>query len=182
MERILRFAVLAVSCLTLLWLSGCGGSPEGADSGADSEVDPALQAMEEREAKQAAEDAAAAEAAAAAERDRLANEAPSEVSKEDFQKGSKIKSDGYLSSVARARQQVPERMQLMMVTHALNLFYGLEGRYPKSQDEFMEKVVKANQIQLPELQEPYEYFYDVEKHELFKRPKPESFAEPAGTE
>lgn len=52
------------------------------------------------------------------------------------------------------------------VTHALRMFNALEGRYPKDHEEFMEKIIKANGIQLPVLPGKRRYMYDVEKHEL----------------
>ena len=52
------------------------------------------------------------------------------------------------------------------VTKALQLFNALEGRYPKDHQEFMEKVIKANGIQLPVLPGKRRYQYDVENHEL----------------
>ena len=54
----------------------------------------------------------------------------------------------------------------IQVQHALTLFNATEGRYPKSHEEFMEKVIKANGIQLPEPVTSAEYQYDVENHEL----------------
>lgn len=54
----------------------------------------------------------------------------------------------------------------LKITQALNLFKAYEGRYPKDHDEFMTKVIKANQIQLPVLPGNRRYQYDVENHEL----------------
>ena len=39
----------------------------------------------------------------------------------------------------------------IQIPHALNLFKALEGRVPKTHEEFMQKIVQANGIQLPEL-------------------------------
>src|SRR3954452_4413414 len=35
------------------------------------------------------------------------------------------------------------------IPHALNLYKAYEGNAPKSHEEFMEKIIKANQIKLP---------------------------------
>ena len=60
----------------------------------------------------------------------------------------------------------------IQIPQALALFYGLEGRFPESHDEYMEKVITANQIPLPVLPEGHKYVYDVETHELMvERPK-----------
>ena len=59
------------------------------------------------------------------------------------------------------------RLRLQIKYHALNLFHTpRNGRYPKSHEEFMEKVIKANNIQLPQPVTTAEYQYDVENHEL----------------
>lgn len=52
------------------------------------------------------------------------------------------------------------------VQQAISFFHAAEGRYPKSHQEFMEKVIKANGIKLPEPVTTAEYQYDVENHEL----------------
>ena len=54
----------------------------------------------------------------------------------------------------------------IQITQAVNLFNAEHGRYPKDHEEFMEMVVKPNQIQLPVLPGGVEYQYDVENHEL----------------
>jgi hypothetical protein len=61
--------------------------------------------------------------------------------------------------------QIPEAMKLYK---AMNDFKG-----PKTHEEFMEKIVKANSIKLPELPNGHRYVYDPEKEELMvERPKP----------
>jgi len=54
----------------------------------------------------------------------------------------------------------------IQITHAINLFWGAEGRYPKDHQEFMEKIIKQNKIELPVLPGDRQYQYDVENHEL----------------
>ena len=48
----------------------------------------------------------------------------------------------------------------------IKLFHANEDRYPKDLDEFMEKIIKAGQIQLPVLPGGKLYQYDVENHKL----------------
>ena len=48
----------------------------------------------------------------------------------------------------------------IQVKHALDLFEAYEGYAPKSHEEFMEKIIKANNISLPELPEGHKYVYD----------------------
>lgn len=52
------------------------------------------------------------------------------------------------------------------IKKAIQLFQGFEGRYPKDHEEFMSKVIKANNIKLPVLPGNRQYQYDVENHEL----------------
>ena len=54
----------------------------------------------------------------------------------------------------------------MYVEHALDLFNASEGRYPKDYDEFMTRIIKANNIKLPVLPGQWKYAYDVENHKL----------------
>jgi len=52
------------------------------------------------------------------------------------------------------------------IEHAVNLFQATEGRYPADLAEFMEKIIKANNIKLPVLPGGKQYQYDVENHKL----------------
>jgi hypothetical protein len=57
-----------------------------------------------------------------------------------------------------------ERISKIEIDHAINLFQAENGRYPKDYDEFMEKIIKANNIQLPVLPAKGQYKYDEENH------------------
>jgi hypothetical protein len=58
------------------------------------------------------------------------------------------------------------------IPKALQLFNATEGRNPMSHEEFMEKIVQANNIRLPELPEGHRYLYDPATNELMvERPK-----------
>lgn len=59
-----------------------------------------------------------------------------------------------------------ERISKIEIDHAINLFQAENGRYPKDYDEFMEKIIKANNIQLPVLPAKGQYKYDEENHAL----------------
>lgn len=54
----------------------------------------------------------------------------------------------------------------LTITQAVNLFHAEHDRYPKDHEEFMERIIKANQITLPVLPGNVHYEYDVENHEL----------------
>ena len=66
----------------------------------------------------------------------------------------------------QAMAHVIHETSRLQIKHAMNLFYATEGRYPKSHEEFMEKIIKANNIQLHKPVNTAEYQYDVENHEL----------------
>ncbi len=59
-----------------------------------------------------------------------------------------------------------EQLSKTTIAHALNLFNASEGRYPNSYDEFMTRIIKENNIQLPVLPGGKKYQYDVENHQL----------------
>jgi hypothetical protein len=59
-----------------------------------------------------------------------------------------------------------ESLAKTQITHALGIFNATEGRYPANHEEFMERIIKENNIQLPKLPYQGKYMYDVEKHEL----------------
>ena len=46
---------------------------------------------------------------------------------------------------------------------AMNLYKGVNGHYPTSHEEFMQKIIKENQINLPELPGGKTYVYDPKK-------------------
>jgi hypothetical protein len=58
------------------------------------------------------------------------------------------------------------RLTLDSITHSLEIWHGLNDRYPKDYDEFMTEIVKANNISLPKLPSYQEYAYDEKEHKL----------------
>ncbi len=59
-----------------------------------------------------------------------------------------------------------EKLSIIQVEHAVNLFYASEGRYPKDYAEFMERIIKENNIKLPVLPYKGQYKYDEATHSL----------------
>jgi hypothetical protein len=60
-----------------------------------------------------------------------------------------------------------ERMAFdVSIPQALNLFKAQEGRPPKSNEEFMERIIKENNIALPKLPEKHRYIYDPKTEQL----------------
>lgn len=138
----------------------------------------------ERLANQQAEQAAAAEAAkiAAAEEAKrqaaakLAAEGPSPITKHDYVHGSRLKGSGMLVTPLKAGIKAEQDIKQITVDYALTLYNASEGRYPESHEEFMADIVEYNNIELEQLKEPYEHWYNAEVHELWKRVKPEAAA------
>ena len=53
------------------------------------------------------------------------------------------------------------------IEHAMQLYKAEhDNKGPKTHDEFMEKIIKANNIQLPQLQVNERYVYDPQREEL----------------
>ena len=65
------------------------------------------------------------------------------------------------------------RIAIGQMEHALNLFNGVNGHYPKDYAEFKKEILDAHQIRLPTLPYYREYFYDVENHKLVVREFPD---------
>lgn len=54
----------------------------------------------------------------------------------------------------------------IQIPEALKLYKAFEGHAPKTHEEFMQKVIKANSIQLPELPQDHQYVFDPETQQL----------------
>jgi len=92
---------------------------------------------------------------------------PREVTANDPTKGKRSRqAGGYLGAVGHTRFYAEHKMIFINVDKAMQLYWAPEGKYPATHEEFMEKVIKFNQIQLPELDEGVEYIYDPEDHKL----------------
>jgi len=79
---------------------------------------------------------------------------------------SKIQATDPITAPVSAYGPMLERISKTQIEAALNLFNAAEGRYPNSYDEFMTRIIKENNIQLPVLPGGKKYQYDVENHQL----------------
>ena len=79
---------------------------------------------------------------------------------------SKIHATDMVTSGTSAYGPMLERISKSHIEHAVNLFQANEDRYPKDLEEFMEKIIKENKIELPVLPGGKLYQYDVENHKL----------------
>lgn len=70
---------------------------------------------------------------------------------------------GYAGAVFGARFWAEHQIIIDQIKHALQLYWAEHGNYPKSHEEFMDKIIKFNQIQLPELPPDQEYIYVSEE-------------------
>lgn len=68
---------------------------------------------------------------------------------------------------------VRERMFLMQLKHTEDLYKANnDNQMPKTQEEYMEKIIKDGMLKLPDLPDGQEYFYDPEEKQLkIKKPR-----------
>ena len=79
---------------------------------------------------------------------------------------------GFLRTPAKALFTAKQKIAFLKVEHALNLYDAEHGFKPKTEEEFMEKVIKFNNIELPVLPEGQIYVWDGEAGELLvEKPK-----------
>jgi hypothetical protein len=69
-----------------------------------------------------------------------------------------IQGNAYVSIIGQAAT--------LNIQHAVDLYQAENGRYPKDTNEFMEEIIKKNNISLPLLPHYQEYSYDPNQHKL----------------
>ena len=75
---------------------------------------------------------------------------PREFTAKDPKRGKKSRAvGGYAGAVFGARFSAEHRMIINQYKQALSFYNATNGFYPKTHDEFMEKIIQANQIKLP---------------------------------
>ena len=79
---------------------------------------------------------------------------------------SKVKISNPITGALEAYEPLKQQVGELKIQHAVGIFNAIEGRYPKDHEEFMTKVIKANNIRLPQLGPGKQYQYDVENHAL----------------
>lgn len=80
------------------------------------------------------------------------------------------KSGGYLSTTASAFFKTKQRIVFdIQIVQAMRLYEAEHGHPPKTGDEFMDRIIRTNNIRLPELPEGHEYFYDPQAGQLMVR-------------
>ena len=79
---------------------------------------------------------------------------------------SKVRVTNPITSGVEAYGPMLEQISKIHITGAVNFFEAENARYPKDYDEFMEKIIRANKIELPVLPGGKKYQYDVANHSL----------------
>lgn len=87
---------------------------------------------------------------------------------------SKIVATDVVTAPVSAYGPMLERISKSQIEAAVNLFHANEDRYPKDIDEFMERIIKENNIKLPVLPGNKQYQYDVDNHKLIVIDAPEA--------
>jgi hypothetical protein len=75
--------------------------------------------------------------------------------------------DGIIATPVTTYFKVRERVAYeIQIPKAMQLYEQMEGHAPRSHEEFMEKIVKANSIPLPTLPNGHTYRYDPKEKQL----------------
>lgn len=176
----MRFAQpIAKSSTAILWATllavGCDNAAPTGDSAPPQPAPPAV-AIEPPAAPPAAQPAAppAANPQAAAQPQAAAPVEPAaeEMERKKAQAGVGVQGQDIPqelgTTAVKAYFMTKQRTVFdIQIPSALNLYKAERGYGPKSHDDFMEQIVRANQIQLPELPPGQRYLWDPEKQELF---------------
>ena len=82
-------------------------------------------------------------------------------------RGQKLKDrNGMLTTPAKQIFLAEQKIMFMKAEQALQAFEVLNDRYPKSTKEYMDRVIKANYLTLPELPAGDRYEFDTRTHTL----------------
>jgi len=78
----------------------------------------------------------------------------------------KITAKDYITLQGNAYVTIIGRSSILNIEHAMDLYHATNDRYPKDLDEFMNEIIKANNIALPKLPPYQAYGYDEKEHKL----------------
>jgi hypothetical protein len=158
--------------LLLVAGTGCDSGSNSGSSGSGTSMDDLAAQLDSQEAARqqeiaAAEKKAQDEAAAASAATENAP-TPEVVTARSGKKGQSLQGGGYLSVATGTRFWAENQMTLNMIRKNMDLYQAEHGEYPKTQEEFMQKIIEEGLIELPELPEGYEYFYDPKEPLVLK--------------
>jgi hypothetical protein len=93
--------------------------------------------------------------------------AAAELQKGGAQLGTtRITAKDYLTLQGNAYVAIIGRTAELQIQQALELYRAMNDRYPKDYDEFMNEIIRANNIALPQLPSYQKYGYDEKEHKL----------------
>jgi hypothetical protein len=90
----------------------------------------------------------------------------------------KIVAKDYVTLQGNAYRSAISQLSIGQVKHAVDLYEAENGRYPKDYHEFMEEIIKKNNIALPKLPYYLDYGYDEKEHKLIILEYPDRMKEP----
>jgi hypothetical protein len=163
----------------ILFVVGCEGdvstAPPVADVGSGAPEPPAPQPPGSGE-KTAARPEAAQPAAEPAAAEPAATDPGAAVIAEKAAVGAGAKGrdyggPGFVTTPVQEYFRAGERIAFeVQIPNAMKLYKaGHDNKGPKTQEEFMEVIIKENGVALPELPAGEEYFYDVQGEQLMVR-------------
>lgn len=80
---------------------------------------------------------------------------------------------GLVVTPIRALMRTEEKVIFeIQIPHAMQLYKALQGNAPRTEEEFMQHIIGANKIHLPELPAGHKYEYDPEGEQLMVRRNP----------
>lgn len=146
-----------------LAIAGCGsgGSPSG--NGGQSEMDRMAQELEQESAakQRAAADAEAAKQAAAQTPPPV--EEPTVVEFDGNRGEPHEETLNPLRVAGHAYVFSMDRLIEAQIRKGMDLYKASNGHYPKTHEEYMQKIIADGLIELPELESGYEYWYNPEE-------------------
>jgi hypothetical protein len=156
----MRYA-LPVLVAAVLAAAGCGGSYEDPLAGVERPQEKPGSPADAKAAEPVVEEPASEEPEAPAEK----------PVREKADVGAGEKGSGYgggiittpVSVYWRAQERITYQIQ---IPQAMQLFKANNGRAPESHEEFMEKIIGEQNIDLPELPVGHKYVYDPKEEEL----------------
>ena len=78
----------------------------------------------------------------------------------------KITSKDPITLPGNAYVTIIGQTSILNMQHAMDLYHAENDRYPRNYDEFMNDIIKANNVALPQLPYYQKYGYDEKEHKL----------------
>jgi hypothetical protein len=82
------------------------------------------------------------------------------------QASTKITAKDYITLQGNAYVTTIGKLSILNIQKAMDIYHAMNERYPKDLDEFMNEIIKPNNIALPKLPPYQAYGYDEKEHKL----------------